>query len=48
MNRNLLYMIIGGLLVAVVGLGLYVYDKESKPDGIELKIGEGGISVQEN
>lgn len=48
MNRNALYMVIGGLAVLVVVLGVYVYDKESKPDGVELKIGEGGISIQEN
>lgn len=41
-------MIIGGLVVLVVVLGIYVYDKESKPDGVELKIGNGGVSIQEN
>jgi hypothetical protein len=48
LNRNALYMLIGGLVVLVVGLGIYIYDKESKPDGVEVKIGEGGISIQEN
>ncbi|HTO30633.1 MAG TPA: hypothetical protein VL202_05590 [Pararhizobium sp.] len=48
MNRNALYMIIGGLVVLVVVLGVYVYDKESKPNGVELKIGNNGISIQEN
>ncbi|MCV9965197.1 hypothetical protein OIU34_25290 [Pararhizobium sp. BT-229] len=48
MNRNALYMIIGGLVVLVVVLGVYVYDKETRPEGVELKIGEGGISIQEN
>ncbi|WP_438748606.1 hypothetical protein [Pararhizobium sp. O133] len=48
MNRNALYMIIGGLVVLVVVLGVYVYDKESKPDSVELKIDNNGISLQEN
>lgn len=48
MNRSALYMIIGGLIVAVIALGIYVYDKESQPKGVELKIGEGGVSIQEN
>ncbi|WP_421868898.1 hypothetical protein [Pararhizobium sp.] len=48
MNRNALYMLIGALVVVVVGLGIYVYHKESKPDGVEVKIGEGGISIEEN
>jgi hypothetical protein len=48
MNRNMLYLVIGGLIVIVAGLGYYVYDKETRPQGIELKIGEGGVSIQEN
>jgi RsiW-degrading membrane proteinase PrsW (M82 family) len=48
MNRNVLFLIIGGLIVILAGLGYYVYDKESKPDGIELKIGEDGVSIKEN
>jgi hypothetical protein len=48
MNRNMLFLIIGGLIVLVAGMGFYIYDKESKPEGIELKIGEGGVSIQEN
>ncbi|MBA8878786.1 hypothetical protein [Phyllobacterium myrsinacearum] len=48
MNRNMLYLIIGGLTVLVVGLGFYIYDQNTKPAGIELKIGEGGVSIQQN
>ena len=48
MSRNALYMIIGGLAVLVVVLGIYVYDKEAQQSGIELMIGEGGVSIQEN
>ncbi|MBB5534656.1 hypothetical protein [Rhizobium giardinii] len=48
MSRNALYMIIGGLAVLVVVLGIYVYDREARQSGIELKIGEGGVSIQEN
>jgi RsiW-degrading membrane proteinase PrsW (M82 family) len=48
MNQNKLYMVIGALLVAVVALGIYVYREASKPDGVELRIDESGISVQEN
>ncbi|CDN53475.1 Hypothetical protein RG1141_CH11170 [Neorhizobium galegae bv. officinalis bv. officinalis str. HAMBI 1141] len=44
---NNLYLIIGALLVAVVGLGFYVYREETKPRGVELSIGQNGIKVQE-
>lgn len=47
-SRNALYRIIGGLVFLVVVLAIYVYDKQSKPDGIELKIGKDGVSIQEN
>ncbi|MDX0499075.1 hypothetical protein GOC68_22815 [Sinorhizobium medicae] len=47
MNRNGLYLVIAALAVVVVGMGIYLYREESKP-GVEIKIGEDGISVQEN
>ncbi|WP_199224792.1 hypothetical protein [Falsochrobactrum shanghaiense] len=48
MNRNGLYLIVGALIVVVAGLAFYVYREETKPAGIEMKIGEDGISIEEN
>ena len=48
MRRNQLYLIIGALVVVVIALGIYVWREESKPKGVELRIDESGISVQEN
>ncbi|WP_312361983.1 hypothetical protein [Ensifer sp.] len=48
MNRNGLYLVIAALAVAVVGLGVYAYREETKPAGVEIKIGQDGVSVQEN
>ncbi|ASP51901.1 hypothetical protein [Sinorhizobium meliloti] len=47
MNRNALYLIIAVLAVITVGLGIYVFQEETT-QGVEIKIGEDGISVQEN
>ncbi len=47
-RNNGLYLIIGALVVAVIGLGIYVYQEERKPDGVELRIGENGVSVEQN
>ena len=47
-NRNGLYMIVGALIVIVIGFGIYAYQEETKPAGVEIKIGEGGVSVKEN
>ncbi|MET2830243.1 hypothetical protein [Mesorhizobium shangrilense] len=48
MKQNTLYLVIGALIVAVIALGVYVYREESKPKGVELKIDDKGISIQQN
>lgn len=48
MNKNTLYLLIGALVVVVIGLGVYVYREESKPSGVELKIDENGVSIEQN
>jgi hypothetical protein len=48
MNRNGLYLVIGALVVVVFVLGAYVYRQEKKPEGVELKIDDSGISIQKN
>lgn len=48
MNRNTLYLLLGALIVIVVGFSIYTYQQETKPSGVELKINENGVSVEEN
>ncbi|UDL88311.1 hypothetical protein LGH82_24705 [Mesorhizobium sp. PAMC28654] len=48
MKQNTLYLVIGALVVAVIALGVYVYREENKPKGVELKIDDKGISIQQN
>jgi hypothetical protein len=48
MNRNGLYLMIGALVVVVLVLGVYIYRQETKPEGVELKIDDNGISIQKN
>ena len=47
-RNNKLSFIIGALVVVVIGLGVYVYHEETKPEGVELSIGQDGIKLQEN
>ncbi len=47
-NKQILYPIIGVLVVLVAGMGYYIYDQNQKKDVIELKIGDKGISLQTN
>lgn len=46
-RTNGLYLVIGALVVAVIGLGGYTYHEKTKPKGVELSIGKDGIAVQE-
>lgn len=49
LNRsNSLYLVIGALVVAVVGLGAYVVREETKPKGLEMSISSDGVRVEEN
>ncbi|CAH2398917.1 hypothetical protein [Mesorhizobium escarrei] len=48
MKQNMLYLIIGGLVVVVIALGIYVYREQTRPEGVELKIDDKGISIQQN
>jgi hypothetical protein len=44
----MLYLLIGALVVVVIVLGAYIRRQESKPEGVELKIDDNGISIQKN
>ncbi|MGI6850957.1 hypothetical protein [Mesorhizobium sp. 1B3] len=48
MQQNRLYLIIGALVVAVIVLGAYIWRQETKPKGVEIRLDDSGISVQEN
>lgn len=45
-SRNVLFLVIGGLIVAVAALGYKVYDDHRQPRGVQLSIGPSGISVE--
>jgi RsiW-degrading membrane proteinase PrsW (M82 family) len=43
---NFLYLVIGVLVVAVAVLGYQLYEAKKEPKGIQLQIGERGISIE--
>jgi RsiW-degrading membrane proteinase PrsW (M82 family) len=47
MKQNTLYLVIGALVVVVIALGIYVYREQTRPKGVELKIDDKGISIQQ-
>jgi hypothetical protein len=46
MNRNVLYLIIGALAVVAAVLGYLLYQERQK-SGIEINVGDGGVSIEE-
>ncbi len=48
MNRNVLYLLLG-VAIAVAGfLGWRLYEENRQPDGIEIDIGEDGLTIESN
>ncbi len=46
MNRNIVYLVIGALVVAVGVVSYLLYQERQKTTGIEINIGERGISIE--
>ena len=46
MNRNVLYGLVGALIVAVAVLGYKVYKDNQEPKGLQINLGPGGVKIQ--
>jgi predicted negative regulator of RcsB-dependent stress response len=46
MNRNILFVVIGALAAVAVVLGYQLYQSRQKTTGVEIDIGERGISIE--
>jgi hypothetical protein len=46
MNRNGLYLVIGVLGIGVVLIGYQLYHERQKTTGVEISIGDRGISIE--
>ena len=45
-RSNLLYLAVGALVVAVAVLGYQLYQDRKEPEGVNINLGPGGISIQ--
>ena len=45
-NRNILYLVIGALVVVVAVLGYNVYQTKKQPEGLQINIGPNGLKIQ--
>ncbi len=46
MNLNVLYLIIGALVVATAVFGYQLYQERQKTSGVEISVGKSGISIE--
>lgn len=45
-NRNILFLIIGALVVVVAGLGYKVYRDNQEPQGLQINLGPNGLKIE--
>jgi hypothetical protein len=45
-RNNLLYLVTGALVVVVAILGYNLYQSKKQPDGMQINIGPGGLSIE--
>jgi predicted negative regulator of RcsB-dependent stress response len=45
-NRNILFLIVGALIVVVAVLGYNLYQAKKQPSGVQVNIGPNGLKVQ--
>jgi hypothetical protein len=46
MANNRLYLIIALLAAVIGGLAVYVWQEQSKPDGVEIRLDEDGLTIE--
>ena len=45
-RNNLVYLVVGALIVAVGVLGYQLYQDRKKPEGVNINLGPGGITIE--
>jgi hypothetical protein len=45
-RNNLLYLVIGALVVVVAVMGYQLYQERHPPEGLHINLGPGGLSIQ--
>ena len=45
-NRNVLYLLIGVLAIAVGVLGYNLYEAKKQPEGVQINLGPDGLKIK--
>jgi hypothetical protein len=46
-RSNIVYLIVGALMVAVAVLGYQLYQDRHQPQGLNINVGPGGLSIKD-
>ena len=46
LSRNVLYMLVGALVVVVAVLGYQLYQDRKEPKGMQTNVGPSGITIE--
>jgi RsiW-degrading membrane proteinase PrsW (M82 family) len=46
-RSNMLYLIVGALVIAVAVLGYQLYQDRHQPEGLNINLGPGGLSIKD-
>jgi RsiW-degrading membrane proteinase PrsW (M82 family) len=45
-RSNILYLVVGALVVVVAVLGYQLYQDRKKPEGMRIDVGPNGLSIE--
>ena len=45
-RSNILYLIIGALVIVIAVMGYQLYQDRQQPEGLHINVGPGGLSIQ--
>jgi hypothetical protein len=45
-RNNVIYFIVGALSLGVIVLGYQLYQDHKKPEGVQINVGPGGLSIE--
>jgi hypothetical protein len=45
-RNNVLYLIIGAMVIVVAAMGYQLYQDRHQPEGLHINVGPGGLSIQ--
>jgi predicted negative regulator of RcsB-dependent stress response len=45
-RNNMLYLVVGALVIVVGVLGYSLYQEKKEPQGVQINLGPGGLTIE--